>query len=200
MAEELFSFPDRFESNRLILERPAPIGFPLAEEIFEAVEVSRESLRPWLPWVDKTHSAEDELLYFLHDYADKKWQAKTAAPYLIRHKETKAFLGVVDIMDLDSPQKRGEIGYWLSDKAVGFGYMTEAIHALEAQAFELGIHRIVIRNDTLNLRSAATAKRAGYRLEGVMRQDVWIPERQAWRDTNLWAKLQSEWQKVRQRD
>ena len=90
--------------------------------------------------------------------------------------------------------KSGEIGYWLSNDAVGHGYMQEAIKALQAEAFKLGFNRIVIGNDTTNARSVGVAKRAGYHLDGVMRQDCWDDFHNRFRDTNVWSLLKSEWE------
>ena len=90
--------------------------------------------------------------------------------------------------------KSGEIGYWLADDAVGHGYMQEAIRALESEAFKAGLNRIVIGNDTQNVRSAHVAKRCGYVLEGIMRQDAWDGYHKRFRDCNIWSKLKSEWE------
>lgn len=193
-------FPNKLEGKRIVLMRPEPISMDLAAEIYAEVDASRDFLRPWLPWVDSTHSVEDELVHYLYDYVSKKWKEGVAFPYLIRHKETQQLLGSVDIMHVDMEHKSGEIGYWLSQKATGFGYMTEAVSVLESKAFELGLNRIVIRNDTRNLPSVGVAKRSGYRLEGVLRQDTWLPDQHKWRDTNLWSKLKSEWSQAHSKD
>ena len=76
--------------------------------------------------------------------------------------------------------------------------MQEAVRALETEAFQAGINRIIIRNDTQNLRSARVAKKAGYTLEGIMRQDAWDDYHKRLRDTNIWAKLKSDWEKERE--
>ena len=57
------------------------------------------------------------------------------------------------------------------------------------------INRIIIKNDTHNLRSVHVAERCGYVLEGVMRQDLWDDYHGRLRDTNIWSKLKSEWEK-----
>ena len=66
---------------------------------------------------------------------------------------------------------------------------------MESEAFKNGINRIIIRNDTLNTRSAHVTERCGYVLEGVMRQDCWDKYHNCLRDTNIWSKLKSEWEK-----
>ena len=113
--------------------------------------------------------------------------------YLVRDKKTQTFLGVVDLMDCSEKHKSAEIGYWLSDDAVGYGYMTEAIKALENTAFGKGFNRIVIRTDIKNIRSDNVPKRLGYRLEGTALELKWDERRKSFRDINVWSKLKKEW-------
>lgn len=181
--------PEKIETERLILERPVP-AFALAEEVHRAVMVSIENLHRWLPWARFDYSAEEEFTYIYHVH--QKWQEKTGFAYFMRDKGTQAFLGIVDLVKIDEKNKIGEIGYWLSDAAVGKGYMTEAVKALEVQSFAAGLHRMIIRNDTLNLRSANVAARAGYHLDGIMREDRWDEVMQKFSSSNIWSKIIGE--------
>ena len=186
------NFPERIESERITLKRPFPATLELAEKIYEIVDQSRETLREWLPWVDKTHSASDELEHWLKEWCQKHWEDGIGYAYLIHDKKTDTILGSVDIINVEERDQSGEIGYWLGNHAVGKGYMQEAVQALEKVAFENGINRIVIRNDTMNLRSVHVPQRAGYHLDGVMRQDKWDEFHHRLRDTNIWSKLKSD--------
>ena len=142
---------EQIETERLILKHPLNPTFELAKELYAVVDSSRKSLEEWLPWPNKTNSPEDEFSGYLMGLYKKNWDEKSGCAYLIYHKETNRFLGVVDLMHISEENKSGEIGYWLGDKATGHGYMQEAVRALEATAFQAGINRIVIRNDTQNL-------------------------------------------------
>ena len=187
--------PEQINSERIILKHPMKPTFKLAEELYKIVNESRATLREWLPWVDKTNSVEDEFTHYLVELNQKHWEEGRGFSYLIYQKETNQILGIVDLCHVEEKHQSAEIGYWLSDAATGHGYMQEAVHALEKTAFELGLNRIIIRNDTLNLRSAHVAERCGYVLEGVMRQDFWDDFHQRLRDTNIWSKLKSDWEK-----
>ena len=184
--------PEKIISERLILERPYPESFKLAEEIFAGIEASRSTLRLWLPWVDRTLRAEDEFSGYLATYSHDNWTNKSGFPYIIRIKETNELIGTIDLMAVNEQLKSGEIGYYLFDSAVGFGYMQEAVKCLENTAFEIGFNRIVIKNDTKNIRSVNVAKRCGYHLDGVMRQDRWNEISQELGDTNVFSKLKNE--------
>lgn len=184
--------PEKITSERLVLERPYPPTFKLAEEIFAKIEASRSTLRLWLPWVDKTVRAEDEFSNYLNSYCLDNWKNKTGFPYIIRLKETNELIGSIDLMAVNEQTKSGEIGYYLFDDAVGFGYMQEAVKCLEKTAFERGFNRIVIKNDTQNARSVNVAKHCDYHLDGVMRQDRWNDISKKLGNTNIFSKLKNE--------
>ena len=189
----MLNMPEKIESERIVLVRPYPATFKLAKEIFEKVELSRKSLRDWLPWVDGTKTPEDEYTGWLVNWVQKHWDEGCGFAYIIRDKKTNTLLGAIDLMEYDETHKSALIGDWLSDDAVGYGYMTEAVRAVEKTAFELGLNRITITNDTENTRSVNVPKRCGYHLDGVMRKDKWDNRWQSFRDMNVWSKLQSEW-------
>ena len=65
-----------------------------------------------------------------------------------------------------------EIGYWCRTRFTGHGYITEAVTRITAFAFDtLGARRVEIRCDPRNLPSARVAERAGFRLEGELRNN-----------------------------
>ena len=191
------NLPEKIESERVWLVHPMVPTFALAQELYQIVDGSRETLREWLPWVDKTHSAEDEFAGFLM-HISQNWKEEKGFAYLVYPKDTEKIAGVVDMIHVNETVKSSEIGYWLGNEAVGHGYMQEAVRTLESAAFQAGINRIIIRNDTKNVRSVRVAERCGYTLEGVMRQDAWDDFRHCLRDTNIWAKLKADWDKQRE--
>ena len=188
--------PEQIETKRLILKGLNTPSFKLAEDLYAVADSSRNTLREWLPWPDKTRSPEDEFSY-LTGWCQAHWKDGIGFAYMITLKGTNQILGCVDLLHISEIDKSGEIGYWLADEAVGHGYMSEAVHALESAGFQAGINRIIIRNDTQNLRSAHVSERCGYVLEGIMRQDTWDSYHQRLRDTNIWAKLKSDWERCR---
>lgn len=191
MRRNTMEFTEKLESERIVLKRPVP-SFELAKEIFAAVEESRENLAPWLPWCQRTTKAEHSY-GFLADWCDKNWQEKTGFPYLIHDKLTDKYLGCIDFMNVSDTNKSGEIGYWIRKSAEGKGYMSEALKVLEKEAFRVGINRIYIGNDTRNIRSANVAERAGYHLEGILRQNRWDDYSQSFVNSNVWSKLKEEY-------
>lgn len=185
------NFPNQIKSERLVLERPYPVTVELAEEIYKTVMSSREHLSEWLPWATETYSLADEFSY-LKDWCEAHWQNEEGFAYLIREKETKKFLGIIDLMKVNQKHKSAEIGFWLAKDATKKGYMIEAVKALEKEAFKQGLNRLVIGNDTQNISSANVAKNAGYHLDGVLRQERWSEAKNRFRDSNIWSKLKDE--------
>ena len=187
----MLKMPEKIKSDRIVLVRPYPVTFELATEIFEKIELSRETLRAWLSHVDLTKCPEDRYPWLMNQ--TQKWKKGEGFVYLIREKKTKALLGGIDLMNCDETHKVAEIGYWLSDDAVGYGYITEAVYALESMAFKNGFNRIIIRTDSKNVRSDNVPKRCGYYLECVMRSLKWSDYWQSFRDINVYSKLRTEW-------
>ena len=183
--------PQIIEDEEIILEIPQVATEELAQELLAEVRDSLELLKPWLPWATDEYSMKNEMS-FLNEQCIERWNNKSGYAYLIRDKKTHKFCGVIDIIRMNEDAKLGEIGYWLAKSAQGKGYMTKAVLLLEKMAFENGFNRIEIRNEPENVKSVNVPKRAGYRLDGVMRQDRWNPYYQKFADTNIWSKLKSD--------
>ncbi|MBO4284693.1 MAG: GNAT family N-acetyltransferase [Alphaproteobacteria bacterium] len=184
------NFPKKIKSNRIELTGVHKPTFELANEIYHHIEESRAHLEVFLPWADTTKSPEDEFVA-LKDFA-QGFDQKTNFAYIIREKNTHRFLGCIELMNVDTKNLSAEIGYWLSKKACGNGYMLEAVRALEKVAFEKGINRIVIRNDVKNIKSAHVARNAGYHLDGVLREIRFNDKTKQFDSSNVWSKLKSE--------
>ena len=90
-----------------------------------------------------------------------------------------------------------EIGYWLRTRFAGQGYMTEAVGGITAFAFDrLGARRVEIRCDSLNRRSARVAERAGFFLEGELRNAEVGPGGEL-RDTLVFSMVPEEYEASR---
>ena len=78
----------------------------------------------------------------------------------------------------------GEIGYWLRADARGRGTITRALRVVSAWAFRRGsVERLQLRADIENIPSRRSAEKAGFQLEGVLRNVYWnarLGRRQDW--------------------
>lgn len=91
---------------------------------------------------------------------------------LLLLKGTGTLVGSSGLHRIDWEVPKFEIGYWCRTSFTGQGYATEAVRGISAFALEtLGARRVEIRCDSRNLPSARVAERAGFRLEGELRNN-----------------------------
>jgi ribosomal-protein-alanine N-acetyltransferase len=103
-----------------------------------------------------------------------------------------AFIGMVNYHARQSWNRRLAVGWILSPRFEGRGYMTEAMHALLRHCFDgLGTHRVEAEIEPDNVRSVRLAERLGFRREGLLRDRLCVAgePRSIW----MYALLQPEW-------
>jgi ribosomal-protein-serine acetyltransferase len=184
-------FKDELIGQRLILKRTKP-ELELAKIVFDTVNSNREHLRPWMVWEKTTLTIEDSLKYLFDKEEQTKLGKKIEYGIFINGK----YIGNIGIFDINLDKKSAEIGYWLSFEFTKKGYMSEALHILEKEAFEnFGITRIQIKCDARNEASANVARKSNYVLEGKLRQDSFNEYYGDFRDTLVFSKLKSEFKK-----
>ncbi|WP_245833157.1 GNAT family N-acetyltransferase [Oceanobacillus timonensis] len=181
----LLMFPDQFETERLIIRAPKPEDW---KPIYTAMQASINELRPWLPFARKEQTeigvqktTKEAYLNFL-SREDLRFHAFD--------KETGEFVISTGLHRINWDVRKFEIGYWIDTKHRGNGYVTEVVTGLTAFAFrELRANRVEIRCDPQNMKSKAVAERAGFELEGILRNDV-IEENGELRDTCVFAVIE----------
>lgn len=177
---------ERLDGERVYLIKTG-CSEELAEEIYQHVEASRKELRPWLDWEISTRSPQDYLRFL--EFTQKPWTDGTGFYYLVRDKSDDSYIANLSVNEYIEKKRQALLGYWQSTARCGHGYLTEAVTVLEKALFEAGAHKIVIRTDVLNLKSAAVPQRLGYKLEGILRDDDYAPNENRFRDINHFAKL-----------
>ncbi|WP_305789575.1 GNAT family N-acetyltransferase [Symbioplanes lichenis] len=86
-----------------------------------------------------------------------------------------AYQGEVDVRVTTRDPAVGEVGYLVSPRARGRGYAVAAVKAISRWAFEaLGLSRLEIRAADGNDASVRVAVKAGFTVEGLMRQALMI--------------------------
>jgi ribosomal-protein-serine acetyltransferase len=164
-------------------------GLSDAEPGFAAVARNRASLREWLPWVDRTHSAED-LRTYIRNVAIPQYEAQLGPICAIWVDGELA--GGIGCHPIDWANRSCAFGYWLDARFRGQGVMTRCCAAMLGYLFEvLNLHRVTIRCATGNMRSCAIPERLGFRREGLEREAEWVGGR--WVDLWNWAILEDEW-------
>jgi ribosomal-protein-serine acetyltransferase len=169
-------------SRRLALRRHT---IDLAALIFHSVDRDRERLEEFLPWPPLLRSINQEQEYLLR--SRKAWEAGETFDFGIYAANDNSFMGCIGTHTIRWAHDCAEIGFWILKEYEGRGFISEALQVLEKELFQIGLHRIEIRCDTTNIRSANVARNAGYTLDGVLKENVF--ERGRYRDTMVWGKI-----------
>lgn len=181
----LRDFPNHIETERLLIRTPLPgDGKPLRQAVLD----SQEELKQWLPWaVEVLDEANYEALI---RKGHLRFLAREDLWLMLLLKETGVIIGGSGLHRVNWDVPRFEIGYWLHTAYTGNGYITEAVSAIEAFAFDvLDAKRVEIRIDAQNERSIAVARRLNYPLEGVLHHESRHHLTNNLRDTMIFAKL-----------
>jgi len=142
-----------------------------AQALFEAMNESRDHLRPWLPFADEHQTVDESRNWIIQQIAH--WLLRDDLALSIWEQATGRYLGGTGLHPHDWEIGYFEIGYWLRVSAEGYGYVMEAVQLLTNYALDsLKANRLEICCDELNVRSAAVPKRLGYVLEGSLRNHL----------------------------
>jgi RimJ/RimL family protein N-acetyltransferase len=187
----LVDLPDELVSPRIVVR---PLGDDDAPGLWEAIEESRGTLGDWMPWVDDYRSPDDALAFARRSRA--KWLTREELGVGIFDRQTGRLLGGSGLARIDWTIRRFEIGYWLRESAVGFGYVSETVKLLTCLAFDrLEASRVEIRMDVRNTRSRAVPERLGFVYEGRLRRA--LPDVKARpRDVDVFALIHEDYERL----
>lgn len=158
--------PERIDLGDVVLRRyAAGDAAPLAA----VTRANLAHLSPWMAWATVESTTEEAMARFIAE-STGRIEAGDDAGWGIFAADG-ALLGGTGLHDRIGPGGI-EIGYWLAAEATGRGVMTRVAGALTDLGLGLdGVTRVEIRCDEANRRSAAVARRLGYRLERVIPSD-----------------------------
>lgn len=171
-------------TNRLRLRPLTPAD---AEPLF-AVFSDPKVMRYWSskPWTSVSRAVES---------ITTDQEAMPAGRHLrlgIEIRSTAEFIGTCTLYDFSAQCRRAELGYAMSSRFWGHGYMQEALTAFLDCAFtELDLHRVEADVDPRNVPSSTLLGRLGFQKEGHLRER-WIVEGEV-SDTSLYGLLRSDW-------
>ncbi len=167
MQPILREFPEEFNTQRLIIRIPHPGD---GVEMHTAIIESTEHLRVWVPWAKPQITIDEEEAEQLKKRYS--FMARKELYFNMFHKETGTLVGVIALWNIDWEVPKFEIGYFLRTSFEGQGYATEAVDGITSFAFnQLGAQRIQITSPDQNEPSWRVAERAGYHLEGILRNN-----------------------------
>lgn len=116
-------------------------------------------------------------------------------PFSIFHLGRKEHIGSTSLLRVDTVHRSLEIGStWLASAFHRSGINRECKDLLLAHAFTgLGMNRVVLQTDELNLRSRRAIEKLGAKLEGILREDK-ITWNGRVRSSAVYSLLRREWE------
>ncbi len=180
----LTTLPEQIETERLIIRTARPGDGAIFNA---AIHASLGHLSPWLTWVTPPPTLEksEESCRQAHG----RFLRNEDLMALIFRKECGSLVGGSGLHDADWETGKFEIGYWGHAAFGGNGYVTEAVRALADHALEkLGANRVFLTTDDRNTASWKVAERAGFLLEGILRNER-LNTAGHLRDTRVYARV-----------
>jgi ribosomal-protein-serine acetyltransferase len=167
MPEYLTLLPlfEELRGERVVVR---PYRLEDAAALREAIEESREHVRPWLPFADAHQTDEETRDWIIRGMAE--WLTRVNVSLSIWDAASGRYLGGIGLHPRNWEVRYFSIGYWLRQSAEGHGYVREAVRLVTDFAFEhLEANRVEIRCDARNRRSAAVAEALGFVREALLR-------------------------------
>lgn len=162
---------ERIELHGLILQRETVAD---AERVARAVADNLSHLRPWMAWAGHeaaVSSVQSERLAS----SMERWQEGTDYGYLLLAPDGDELVGMCALHRKVGPGGI-ELGYWLTEAAVGHGHASCAAHALTTIGLALpDVDRVEIHCDEANVRSQAVPRCLGYRLDRIETDGIQAP-------------------------
>ncbi|GGO29144.1 GNAT family N-acetyltransferase [Micromonospora parathelypteridis] len=161
------------------------------------------ALRPWrdddatavrvafdCPAIQRWHvrrlDGDDEARAWTAQWAGR-WRDETAASWAIVDADDRP-VGQVGLRGVLLAEAPAQVSYWVVPAARGRGIATDALGTLTRWSFtRAGLHRPALEHSTANTASCRVATRAGFTVEGVLRESVRHID--GWHDMHLHARL-----------
>jgi RimJ/RimL family protein N-acetyltransferase len=147
--------------------RIRPYRFDDARSAWEAVSESLTELVPWMPWCHPRYSIDESRAWLKIQVP--AFQRGDQFEFAITSGDGR-YLGGVGLNQIEKPNRRANLGYWVRSSASGQGVATAAVHLIREWAFH---HTDLVRLEVLvaveNAPSHRVAEKSGAVREGVLR-------------------------------
>lgn len=136
----------------------------------DAASTSWPEIEPWMPWCHRAYGLEDARSWISRQVA--AFANRTEFDFAILDDDV-AFAGACGLNQIDTLNRRANVGYWMRTSAGGRGYATAAVRSLVRWAFaNTDLQRLEIVIATANAASIRVAEKAGATFEAVLRQRI----------------------------
>lgn len=178
------------ETRRLIVRLPEPSDVPSIVRFYRDNMAHLQPFSPrYTPDLLEAATWTEQVHFRAREYAARE----AFRAFIFAKPEPSRILGNINLTQvIRGAFQSANLGYALAATDQGRGYMTEAVSAMVAFAFEeWGLHRVAASHLPRNVRSAAVLERCGFRVEGHARDYLMIDGR--WEDHVLTAITNPGW-------
>jgi ribosomal-protein-alanine N-acetyltransferase len=153
--------------------------------------LSRAHLTPWEPQWARDELSRTAYRRRLRHYQREQREDQGYAFFIFRPLDDELLGGLTLSNVRRGVSQSASLGYWLGLTHLRHGYMTEAVRAMLATAFdELRLHRVEAACMPANAASIGVLERNGFRQEGIARSFLKINGQ--WQDHLLFARLSDD--------
>ena len=156
-----------------------------AVRVHELASARELAASTFLPYPYKEGMAEQWILSLIEDYKKER-----LVNFAIDVKDEDILIGSIGL-DLDLPNERGQLGYWIGLPYWNKGYCTEAARAVVAYGFNvIRLHRIFAPHFKSNPASGRVLQKIGMQYEGCQRAHY--KRFGQWEDVEMYGMLRGE--------
>src|SRR5262245_14193796 len=143
-----------------------------AQDVWEAARESWSELRPWMPWCHEQYSIEESRAWL--EVQVPAFRDGSAFEFAIVATDGR-YLGGCGLNQIDTINKRANLGYWVRSSVTRRGVATTAV----GLRGEWGLRytdrgRLVVVIAVDNLAGLRVAQEAGAEFEGTLRKRLWL--------------------------
>ena len=181
--------PEDIYTDRLFLRRPKLSDF---DQWADLRQMSADFLQPYEPrWTDDELSRGSFKARLRRQEADIN-SGRGLPWFLLENTPTPRLLGGLTLSNIRrGVAQTATLGYWMGEPFAGKGYMSQAVKAVCAAAFETHrLHRIEASTVLKNARSQGLLEKCGFKREGVAKSYLKINGQ--WEDHILFARINDD--------
>jgi RimJ/RimL family protein N-acetyltransferase len=135
--------------------------------LYEAATETIRRAYPFLPWCRPGYTFQEAATYVERQTA--AFAGGTQFDFVIESPDGR-FLGACGLNQIDTVNRRANLGYWVRSSAMRRGVATRAVREVALWAFaNTGLNRLEIVVSTRNAASLRVAEKAGAAREGLLR-------------------------------
>jgi ribosomal-protein-serine acetyltransferase len=141
------------------------------ESFFKLLDANRKRLEAFFAGtVSRTKTLKDTINYC--KLIEERITEESYFPFAIVDKSSCAFIGLIDVKNIDWSIPKAEIGYFIDEQYEGKGIISEGLgllvdYLIEAYQFK----KLLCRANNKNAGSLKVALKNGFELEGTIRRD-----------------------------